>query len=215
LRQGPTDRQQLRAYTRPVVTPAPSEPSGEELAALREMVESYPPLDAGAITNLLAGVGYESLDENHRRQLVQHHLWLVLEEATAAARPGTSTADLFQEGTTALLKLVHGLSPQDPLAPEEFQRQARLVAAAAIAATLEEETRVREQDQQWARDGERVFALEVEMRAESGEPPTVGEMASRLGWPEEKVRQLQQAVAEAAAQHDRELLETLEEMEEE
>ena len=179
------------------------------------MVESYPPLEAGAVTQLLAGVGYESVDESPRRQLVQHHLWVVLEEATLAARPGTSTADLFQEGTTALLKLVHGLSWRDPLSAEKFQRQVRLVASAAITAALEEETRVREQDQQWARDGERVFALEVEMRSESGEPPTDRQMASRLGWPEERVRQLRRAVAEASAQHDRELLETLEEMEEE
>ncbi len=202
------------AYTRPVVTSAPSEPPDEELAAVREMVQSYPPLEAEAISQLLAEVGYESLDEDPRRQLVQHHLWLVLEEATGAARPGTSTADLFQEGTTALLKLVHGLSRRDPLAPSEFQRQAREAAIAAIAAALEEETRVREQDQQWARDGERVFALEVEMRRESGEPPTDRQLAARLGWPEERVRQLRRAVTEAAAQHDRELLETLEELEE-
>ncbi len=208
----PAEPRGTRAYTRPVITP---EPPDEEVAAIREMVRSYPPLDRAAIGRLLGQVGYESLDEDPRRQLVQHHLWVVLEEATAASRPGTSTADLFQEGTTALLRLVHGLSRQAPLSPQEFQRQVRQVAVGAITMALEEETRVREQDQQWARDGERIFALEVEMRQESGEPPTDGQLARRLGWPEERVRQLRMAVAEAAAQHDRELLETLEEMEEE
>ncbi|MHB1499549.1 MAG: sigma-70 family RNA polymerase sigma factor [Candidatus Dormibacteria bacterium] len=195
--------------------PTPSRPPDEELLALREMVAGYPPLDAAAVARLLGEVGYEDLDQDPRRQLVQHHLWMVLEAATSAARPGTSTADLFQEGTTALLKLVHGLSRHDPLEPTEFQRQVRAAADAAIKAALDEETRIRDQDQQWARDGERVFALETEIRLETGESPTDQQLATRLGWAEERVRQVRLAVSEAAAAHDRELLETLEEMEEE
>jgi RNA polymerase primary sigma factor len=178
------------------------------------MVGEFPPLGESAIATLLAEVGYENLDQAPRRQLVQHHLWIALEEATREERPGTLVGDLFQEGTTALLKLVHGLSGETPLTPAEFERQARAVVATAISATLEEEERAREQDERWARDAEVVFAADVEMRREAGAPPTDRQLADHLGWSEERVRQLRQAASEAAAQHDRELLETLEEMEE-
>jgi DNA-directed RNA polymerase specialized sigma subunit len=178
------------------------------------MVAEFPPLGEQAIAGLLATVGYENLDQDPRRQLVQHHLWIALEQATSVDRPGTPVGDLFQEGTTALLKLVHGLSGETPLTPAEFQRQAREVVAAAIRATLAEEERAREQDERWARDAEVVFAADVEMRRELGAPPSDRQLADHLGWPEERVRQLRQAASEAAAQHDRELLETLEEMEE-
>lgn len=202
------------AYTRAVATPKPP-PQDDEMVTIIDMVSEFPPLDSETTAGLLASVGYEGLDEDPRRQLVQHHLWMVLEEASAAARAGTSTGDLFQEGTTALLKLVHGLSREQPLTPEQFRARARQVAAASIAAALEEESRARAQDEQWARDGERLFALEVELRKEAGQPPTDTELAARLGWSGERVRQLRRAVSEAAAQHDRELAETIEEMEEE
>jgi len=197
-----------------VATAKPPPPDGE-LETIVVMVRGFSPLDSATTAKLLASVGYEGLDEDPRRQLVQHHLWIVLEEAGAAARAGTSTGDLFQEGTTALLKLVHGLSREQPLTPEEFRDRARQAAAAAIAATLEEESSARAQDERWARDGERLFALEVELRHEAGEPPSDADLATRLGWSGERVRQLRRAVSEAAAQHDRELLETIEEMEEE
>ena len=178
------------------------------------MVGEFPPLGDQALATLLAEVGHENLDQDPRRQLVQHHLWMALEEATRADHPGIQVGDLFQEGTTALLKLVHGLSGESPLTPAEFRRQAREVMSAAISATLEEETAARERDEQWVRDAEVVFAADVELRGEIGAPPSDRQLADRLRWSEERVGQLRRAASEAAAQHDRELLETLEEMEE-
>ncbi|MHB1525845.1 MAG: sigma-70 family RNA polymerase sigma factor [Candidatus Dormibacteria bacterium] len=185
-----------------------------ELAQLQRLVAEYPPLDGVATAALLSEVGDQGLDADPRRQLVQHHLWLVLDEAVSATAPGISTADLFQEGTTALLKLVHGLAPGTGLGPEEFLAQVRAAVATAIGATVEDEAQARERDQQWARDAERLFVIEAELRLESGESPTDTELASKLGWDQERVQQLRRAVAEASSQHDLELMESLGEMEE-
>lgn len=187
----------------------------DELTHLRRMVAEFPPLDNRATARLLAEVADPGLDADPRRQLVQRHLWLVMEAAEAAASPGIPAADLFQEGTTALLKVVHGLAPGTGLSADEFLAQVRAAVATAISATIEDEAAAREQDQQWARDAERLFVTEAELRLESGEPPTDRQLASQLGWDEERVRQLRRAVAEASSQHDAELMESLGEMEDE
>ena len=187
----------------------------DELARLQQLVAEFPPLDEKATARLLTEVGAQGLDADPRRQLVQHHLWLVLGAAAAAAAPGISAADLFQEGTTALLKLVHGLAPGARLGPEEFLAQVRAAVSTAIGATVEDEAHAREQDQQWARDAELLFVTEVELRLDSGEPPTDRELAAKLGWDGERVQQLRRAVAEASSQHDAELMESLGELEEE
>lgn len=210
---------QAPAYTRSVATAkGPLTKPGEvpdELAHVQQMVAQFPPLASRDTARLLSEVGDQALDADPRRQLVQHHLWLALEAAQAAASPGISAADLFQEGTTALLKLVHGLAPGSGLSPEEFLAQVRVAVATAITATVEDEARAREQDRQWALDAERVFVTEAELRLESGEPPSDRQLASKLGWDLERVQQLRRAVAEASAQHDAELLESLGELEEE
>lgn len=208
-----------RAYTRPVATAkGPLKDPDEvpdELAHLQRMVAEFPALDSRATARLLSEVADQGLDADPRRQLVQGHLWLVLEAAEAAASPGIPAADLFQEGTTALLKLAHGLAPGTGLSAAEFLAQVRAAVATAIGATLEDEAQAREHDQQWARDAERLFVTEAELRLESGEPPTDRQLASHLGWDQERVQQLRRAVAEASSQHDAELMESLGEMEEE
>ena len=208
-----------RAYTRLVATAKgplhePDE-APDELTHLQRMVAEFPPLDNRATARLLSEVADPGLDADPRRQLVQRHLWLVLEAAEAAASPGIPAADLFQEGTTALLKVVHGLAPGTDLSADEFLSQVRAAVATSINATIEDEARAREHDQQWARDAELLFVTEAELRLESGEPPTDRQLALQLGWDEERVQQLRRAVAEASSQHDAELMESLGEMEEE
>jgi DNA-directed RNA polymerase specialized sigma subunit len=207
------------AYTRSVGTRPVQEkvdPEGEEeRARLAELVAEYPPLDEAETARLLSQVGDSGLDADPRRQLVHHHLWVVRDQAVAASGPATSPGDLFQDGTTALLKLVHGLAPGTTIGPTEFLAQVREGVATAIAAALEEETRAREHDAERASDAERLFAADMQLKLENGAEPTDRELATHLGWTEERVEQLRPAVNEAAAQHDAEVLATLNEIEEE
>lgn len=200
--------------TRPVQVKVDHE-GEEERARLAELVAEYPPLDDMETARLLSQVGDSGLDAEPRRQLVHHHLWVVLDQALAASRPATSPGDLFQDGTTALLKLVHGLAPGTTIGPTEFLAQVREAVATAIAAALEEETTAREHDAEWARDAERLFAADMQLKLENGAEPTDRELSTHLGWTEERVEQMRPAVNEAAAQHDAEVLATLDEIEEE
>jgi DNA-directed RNA polymerase sigma subunit (sigma70/sigma32) len=200
--------------TRPVQDDVDHE-GEDEATRLAHMVAEYPPLDLAQTARLLSEVGDSGIDADPRRQLLHHHLWVVLDQALAAAGPGTSPSDLFQDGSAALLKLVHGLAPGTTLGPVEFLAQVREVVAIAIAAALEDEASARAHDAEWALDAERLFAADMQLKLENGAAPTDQELAVHLGWPEERVGQMRRAVNEAAAQHDAELMATLDEIEEE
>lgn len=187
----------------------------EEDAGLRQLVAEFPPLEDAETARLLAQVDDRGVDQEPRRALVQHHLWIVLDEATARQRPEIPLADLFQEGSTALLKVVHGLAPGTSLGPQELRRLLKEAVSTAISVALEEETQARARDQAWAEDAERLFLEEAEITASSGLAASDRELAGRLGWTEDRVRQMRRAVAEASAQHDEELAEILGEMAEE
>lgn len=185
-----------------------------EVEALKELVEQFPPLTDAQTRELLDEVGEQGLEAVPRRLLVQHHLWLVLEEAQSAGS-GEAFPDLFQEGSTALLKIVHGLAPRSPITPEEFRDAVRTAVRETVRGAVEEERAAREADLQWARDGETLALAEAALAAELGRPPADEEMARHLGWTEERTIQMRRAVAEAHSQYDREMAELLAHLEEE
>lgn len=184
------------------------------MESLRELVQQFPPLADAQTRDLLAQVGEQGLEAAPRRRLVQHHLWLVLEEAQAAA-VGESLPDLFQEGSTALLKIVHGLAPRPALTPEQFRESVRRAVRETVRGAMEEERIAREADEQWARDGEALALAEATLSAELARPPSDKEVARHLGWTEDRTIQLRRAVAEARSHYDREMADLLAQLEDE
>ena len=152
-------------------------------------------------------------DGRAAEQLVEGTLWLVLETARSRHTETIPLDDLFQEGSTALVTLVHGLDPQRPLSPNQFQDRVRQVVGQVMDSLVAEEEAARREDLRWAADSERLFAAEVELRLNSEIAPTDGQLAAHLGWPEERVVQLRRAVGEARSQHDVELMDILGEIE--
>ncbi len=174
---------------------------------LRQLIESYPPLSAAELAQLLA------LPDG-QTALVHHHLGMVLEVAERHGQDPATTEDLFQEGSAALVTLVHGLDPTRPPTPEEFTAQLRSVLDQVMAGLLAERAAARQEDERWAADAERLAALEAQLRLEQDAPPSDATLAERLGWPRLRVVQLRRAVAQAQTDADDQLLEAMGELEE-
>jgi hypothetical protein len=145
--------------------------------------------------------------------LVEGSLWVVLEAAEAAQSDTLPLEDLFQEGSTALVTVVHGLDQGHALAPDQFLTQVRQAVGQVIGALIMEEEEARLEDLRWAADAERLFAAEAELRLDADTAPTDLELAAHLSWPVSRVEQLRRAVDEARSQHDVELLNILGEIE--
>ena len=146
-------------------------------------------------------------------KLVEGTLWLVLETARSRDSETIPLDDLFQEGSTALVTLVHGLDPKHPLSPDQFQERVRQVVGQVMDTLVAEEEAARREDLRWAADSERLFGAEADLRLNSEVAPTDRQLAANLGWPEERVVQLRRAVGEARSQHDVELMDILGEIE--
>ncbi len=192
--------------------PSSGEPSEEgpdrELVRLRELVAEHPRLPDAEVAALLAEVSEQGLDARPRRLLAQHHLWLVLEEV-ARRDEGQDAGDLFQDGTTALLKVVQGLAPHPQITPREFQEAVRQAVDDTVRGALLEAQAAREADRRWAEDGERLALAAVALEAELGRPASDLELAAHLGWTVDRTAQLRRAVDEARLQYDREMAEVL------
>lgn len=178
------------------------------MVRLRELVGEHPRLPDTEVAALLAEVSEQGLDAPPRRLLAQHHLWLVLEEVTRQG-DGQDAGDLFQEGTTALLKVVQGLAPHPQTSPQEFQEAVRRAVADTVRGALLELQAARAADRRWAEDGERLALAAVALEAELGRPASDLELATHLGWTVDRTAQLRKAVEEARLQYDREMADIL------
>jgi DNA-directed RNA polymerase sigma subunit (sigma70/sigma32) len=205
------------AYTPIVVTGQPG--SGEAIAEsarapeIGGMVAGLPRPNSEEVARLLDDLDRRDGGPDPRQELVEGHLGLVLKEAYSRASETVPVEDLFQEGSAALVTVVHGLDPARPPSPAEFRRWVRQAAARVMDGLLEEEASARREEQRWAADVERLFNVETEVRLQSGTEPSDLELAGRLSWPVERVSQLRQAVAEARSQYDSELMDILGEIE--
>ncbi|MGP8249636.1 MAG: hypothetical protein ACLQNU_06780 [Candidatus Dormibacteria bacterium] len=193
-----------------------SEEEEVELATpptVRDLVAGLPRLAPDELTKLLADRTGPTVGQDQAQRLAEGHLWLVLEAAEERESETVPLEDLFQEGSSALITLVHGLNPAQPLAPEEFLSRVRQAVRQVMDALVAEEEEARLEDLRWAADAERLLAAEIELRLDSEAVPSDTELAARLGWPPARVAQLRQAVDEARNQHDAELLDILGEIE--
>lgn len=206
-----------RSYTPSVGRGRPSSEDEEvELAtpqAIRDLVSGFPRLRTDRLARLLADQTGPEMGQAQSQQLVEGNLWLVLEAAEARESETLPLEDLFQEGSSALVTLVHGLDPAHPLSPAEFLGRVRQAVRQVMDAQVAEEEDARLEDLRWAADAERLLAAETELRLLSEVVPSEAELAAHLSWPLARVAQLRRAVDEARTQNDAELLDILGEIE--
>jgi DNA-directed RNA polymerase sigma subunit (sigma70/sigma32) len=181
--------------------------------AVRDLVAGFPPLQPESLDRLLTDQHGPELSPAQAQRLVEGNLWLVLEAAEARESETLPLEDLFQEGSSALVTLVHGLDPAHPLSPAEFLSRVRQVVRQVMDAQVAEEEEARLEDLRWAADAERLLAAETELRLQSEAVPSEAELAAHLDWPLARVAQLRRAVDEARTQNDAELLDILGEIE--
>ncbi len=141
------------------------------------------------------------------RQLVEGTLWLVSELAQSGASAEVPAEDLFQEGSAALVTLVHGLDPARLLSGEEVLEQIRATVGRVMVALVAADRESREEDRRWAQEAERLSQVEAGLRRSLGANPTDHQLSRSLGWPVGRVAQLRQALAEARAQSDEQFME--------
>lgn len=190
--------------------------AADELAQpqnVRQLVGGVPRLSPDQLGRLLSGSEALALGPDRAEQLVQGCLWVVLQAAEAHQSETLPLQDLFQEGSAALVTVVHGLDPSHPLSPAQFLARVRQAVNQVMDSLVAEEEEARLEDLRWAADAERLFAAEAELRLNSDTAPTAAQLAAHLGWPVARVAQLRRAVEEARSQHDVELMEILAEIE--
>jgi len=193
-----------------------SEVERDELAGpqdVRQLVVGFPRLSQDRLAGLLGGPPASDSRVDPAQQLVEGTLWVVLEAAEAHRSATLPLEDLFQEGSTALVTVVHGLDPTNPLSPDQFLGRVRQAVGQVMDALVAEEEAARVEDLRWAADAERLFAAEAELRLDSDTAPTDLLLAAHLSWPVARVAQLRVAVEEARSQHDVELMDILGEIE--
>ena len=173
----------------------------------------FPRLSQDRLAGLLDGPRASDSRVDPAQQLVEGTLWVVLEAAEAHRSATLPLEDLFQEGSTALVTVVHGLDPTNPLSPDQFLGRVRQAVGQVMDALVADEEAARVEDLRWAADAERLFAAEAELRLDSDTAPTDLLLAAHLSWPVARVAQLRVAVEEARSQHDVELMDILGEIE--
>ncbi|MGC1185437.1 MAG: hypothetical protein WBA31_09875 [Candidatus Dormiibacterota bacterium] len=195
---------------------ARSRPVTDDMAQpkdVRQLVAGFPKLTGERLASLLGAKPASGEGPDPSQQLVEGTLWVVLEVAEARQSETLPLEDLFQEGSTALVTIVHGLDSSRPLSPAQFLARVRQAVGQLVDALVAEEDVARLEDLRWAADAERLFAAEAELRLDSDAAPSDLELAAHLSWPVGRVAQLRRAVDEARSQHDVELMNILGEIE--
>jgi len=180
---------------------------------VRQLVAEFRRLSADQLKQLLAGGAQPGSRPEAAEQLVEGTLWVVLQAAEAHKSETLPLEDLFQEGSTALVTVVHGLDSSRPLSPEQFLNRVRQAVGQVMDSLMVEEEEARLEDLRWAADAEKLFAAEAELRLNSASTPTDLQLAAQLSWPVARVAQLRRAVDEARSQHDVELMDIIGEIE--
>jgi RNA polymerase sigma factor (sigma-70 family) len=180
----------------------------DEEDEIQAQLSRYPRLSTEEERGLLATHGTDRDAAN--RVLIEHNLHLVLEAAQARKSRGVAFGDLFQEGTVGLISAVEHYKPADG------GFHARLVHV--IAATMDDV--LAQTDEAQRNDGAFVIAcrlLESAQRLLSerlDRPATPAELAKLLHWEEARVNAILAMLGEAQTEHDQELLDYLEDLDE-
>ncbi len=180
------------------------------LDALAAEVRANPPLGAAEVAALLARARTDPHGEA-AAALVEHHLFLCLEVALKKPSAQLEVADLFQEGSVALVAAVSDYAEAggDAAGLREHLRTAVSRHVDAVAA---EAARRHDDDEAFVRDIRLLEAAEVELRHRLGRDATAREVAAILEWEEERVAVVAAMLSEARALNDASLLAYLDDL---
>ena len=183
--------------------PPPAAGTGEETGyeALARQARRANRADSEAEADLLAAAG--TGDQEARDSVVNAHLDWVVGAAEERAGRGLSQADLFQEGSLALVKAVgefHGSGRSD------FEAFAREQVAEQMEQALTAEGRAQEDGRKLVEAAEDYERAEQNLRRELGRDATPEELAAKLEWSADRTAGIAELVAEARRRHDEELL---------
>lgn len=173
--------------------------------ALRDQAAERPPLTPDAEKELLARLP----DREASRDLVEHNLDLVIEQAETHADRGLSFADLYQEGTVGLLDAVGAYGGQGG-----FRQFASLHIGLQMDSLIEAESEARRQSEQQVADGRNLDMAQGMFKQRSGRDATDAELADLLGWDPGRVGTTLKMLELARQRNDALTLEFLDDAEE-
>jgi DNA-directed RNA polymerase specialized sigma subunit len=182
------------------------------LDSLAAQVRSRPPLPLDEIAGLLRQARAEG-EGPARTALVEHHLNLALDAALANGDHGIDVGDLYQEASVAVVTAVAEYAARSDDAAGLSAYVRRVVELHVDAAVRREETE-RETCAAFVRDSRLLDAVEVEMRHRLGRPATELELASVLGWSQERVEMMTRLLEEARERNDESLIPFLDDLDE-
>ncbi|HKF76040.1 MAG TPA: sigma factor [Candidatus Dormibacteraeota bacterium] len=159
-------------------------------------------LDEGRLLEA-AGSG----DRVAQQSLTRAHLDWVTAAARERAGRGLSEADLFQEGTVGLIEAIRAF---DASRRADFETFARESVAGRMEEALQAEERAVQDSQRLVQAASDYAAAEMALRRELQRGGTAVELAQKLEWSVERVREIAQMVDDARRRHDEELLQYLE-----
>lgn len=187
-----------------------SSPDDTILDALAVQARAHPPLPAEEVESLLAGARRRPRGpEEHT--LVQHHLGVVLDSAIAHGVAELDVADLFQEGSLAMIAAVGDYAAAG-LAAAGLPAHLRTVVDAHLDGVVVAARRHREEDEAFVHDAGVLEAAEIVLRRRLGRAATTAELAATLGWTEERVAVLGGVLTDARVLHDESLLPYLDDL---
>ncbi|HEX6493050.1 MAG TPA: hypothetical protein VF112_06030 [Candidatus Dormibacteraeota bacterium] len=189
------------------------DPSGVDtrLDSLAAQVRARPPLPLEEVTELLGRAREEGSGEA-RAALVEHHLGVALDAALAHADSGVDVGDLYQEASVAVVTAVGEYAARHG-DPAGLQAYVRRVVELHVDAAVEREETERQTCEAIVAETRLLDAAEVEMRHRLGREATTVELATVLGWSQERVTVIGELLHEARARYDESLLPFLDDLE--
>jgi DNA-directed RNA polymerase sigma subunit (sigma70/sigma32) len=180
------------------------------LDSLAAQVRARPPLPLDEVAELL-GRAHGEGEGPARTALAEHHLDLALDAALAHGDQGVDVGDLYQEASVAVVTAVAEYAARrgDPAGLRAYVRR---VVDLHVDAALRREEAERETCAAFVRDSRLLDAVEVEMRHRLERPPTTVELATVLGWSQERVEMMSRLLEEARQRDDESLLPFLDDL---
>jgi RNA polymerase primary sigma factor len=135
-------------------------------------------------------------DERARKELIERNLKLVVSVAKKYRGMGLPFEDLIQEGNIGLMRAVEKYDPDRGF---RFSTYATWWIRQAVGRAVSDKGRTIRLPVQAGEKVRKVGRAAGELSAELGREPTAEEVAERLGWAAEEVRQVKEIIPDAAS----------------
>jgi RNA polymerase sigma factor (sigma-70 family) len=183
-------------------------PARDDEDEIQAQLSRYPRLSTAEERRLLATHGTERDEAN--RVLIEHNLHLVLEAAQARKGRGVAFGDLFQEGTVGLISAVEHYKPADG----GFHARLVHVVAVTMDDVLAQTVEAQRNDEAFVIACRLLESAQRLLSERLDRPATPAELAKLLQWEEARVTAILAMLGEAQTEHDQELLDYLEDLDE-